>query len=153
MQGMLPVRKSPTPVTPALQAGSASRKGALSTACELRDATPMRFKINQVWTRCTLRTATVAMNAESSRAGSASGARLSKAVWRLPRALRSWWRFCSERMRDAPRTQRERQRQFSHEGGPTRDALAKCCFEATGDEVTAMYCRLRLFFCFWWFVR
>ena len=29
-------------------------------------------------------------------------------------------RFCSERMRDAPRTQRERQRQFSHNGGPGR---------------------------------
>ena len=41
------------------------------------------------------------------------------AVWRRTHALRSWWlwRFCSETMRDAPRTQRERQRQFSHNGG------------------------------------
>ena len=56
----------------------------------------------------------------TSAACSASGARLSKAVWRLTRALRSWWRFCSERTCDAPRTQRERQRQFSHNGGPGR---------------------------------
>ena len=27
---------------------------------------------------------------------SASGARLSKTVWRLTRALRTWWRFCSD---------------------------------------------------------
>ena len=51
---------------------------------------------------------------------SASGDMWSKTACRLTRALRSWWRFCSQRMRDAPRTQRERQRQFSHIGGPGR---------------------------------
>ena len=44
----------------------------------------------------------------------------SKTAWHLTCALWSWWRFCSERMRHAPRTQRERQRQFSHNGGPGR---------------------------------
>jgi len=31
--------------------------------------------------------------------GTASGARLSKTVWRLTRALRTWWRFCSDEWR------------------------------------------------------